>query len=131
MTEGYIVPAESTTAPTVEESLGYLVDGQTAINGNLALILNKLDAIFEGMSGIQMPDPDEPAAETIPTDLQPLYSGIATGAPSASAVNGAIGGASDFIPFNSILSSSGLGSLLGVLAGLCCAGWVLTRGRSG
>lgn len=131
VTEGYIVPEVTTTAPTMEESLSQLVGGQSEINGNLALILNKLDAIFEGMGGLSMPDPDEPTAETIPTDLQPLYSGIVTGAPSASAVNSAIGGASDFVPFGAILSSSGLGSLLGVLAGLCCAGWVLTRGRSG
>lgn len=128
VTEGYIVPEVTTTAPTVEETLSQLVGGQSEINGNLALILNKLDAIFEGMSGLSMPDPDTPEAQTIPVDLQQFYSGIATGAPSASAINDYSGGAS-LIPFSAILSASGLGGLFGLLVGIACAGWVLTRGR--
>ena len=131
VSDGYIVPQPPETTPDYSGQLDSISGGISANGTLLQQILAKLDLIYQRMQSNGLPNPSLTPAQTMPRDLQQYYTGIATGAPSVSAVNGAIGGASDFIPFGSVLSSSGLGSLLGVLAGLCCAGWVLTRGRTG
>lgn len=131
VTDSYIIPQPETTAPNYSGQLSDIYDGIGANTTLLQAILAKLDLIYQQMQNSGLPSPTLTPAQTIPPTLQQYYTGIASGAPSVSAVNSAIGGASDFIPLGAILSSSGLGSLLGVLAGLCCAGWVLTRGRSG
>lgn len=123
VTDGYVIPDSGGGSGSSPDYTDILNQNNTL----LQQILLKLNAIYDKMGY----NPDLTSAQTMPRDLQQYYSGVATGAPSVSAVNGAIGGASDFIPFSSVLSSSGLGSMLGVLAGLCCAGWVLTRGRTG
>ena len=131
VSDGYIVPQPPETTPDYSGQLDSISGGISANGTLLQQILAKLDLIYQRMQSNGLPNPSLTPAQTMPRDLQQYYTGVATGAPSVSAVNGAIGGASDFIPFSSVLSSSGLGSLLGVLAGLCCAGWVLTRGRTG
>lgn len=126
VTDGYVIPQPETTSPDYS---GQLSDIQTGIDANTTLlqqILAKLDLIYQKMQGELNPSLD--SAQTIPHDLQQYYSGIASGAPSASAINNYSGGAS-LIPFSSILSASGLGGLFGLLVGIACAGWVLTRGR--
>lgn len=136
LTDGYNAPA-ITTAPIdyspvlsdINSGVGDININLNGVNNRLDAILQKLDAIYARMAQ-NMPNPSLSPAQTISTDLQQYYSGIASGAPSASAINDYTGGAS-IIPFSSILSASGLGGLFGVLVGVACAGWVLTRGRGG
>lgn len=136
LTEDYVAPS-ITTAPVdyspilsdINSGVGDINININASNNKLDAILQKLDAIYARMAQ-NMPNPSLSPAQTLSTDLQQYYSGIASGAPSASAINDYTGGAS-IIPFSSILSASGLGGLFGVLVGVACAGWVLTRGRGG
>lgn len=137
LTEDYVTP-DITTAPVdyspilsdMNIKLDYINIDIEETNSRLYDIQQKLNAIYEKMVENGLPNPTLTPASTIPRDLQQYYSGIASGAPSASAINDFAGGA-EIIPFSSILSASGLGGLFGVLVAVACAGWVLTRGRGG
>lgn len=130
VTDGYIIPQPETTSPDYSGQLSDIYEGIGANTTLLQAILAKLDLIYQQMQNSGLPSPTLTPAQTIPHDLQQYYSGIASGAPSASAINEYSGGAA-LIPFSSILSASGLGGLFGLLVGIACAGWVLTRGRGG
>lgn len=130
VTDGYVLPEIETTAPNYSEQLDDISSGIGANTSLLQQILAKLDLIYQKMQQETGYNPSLTPASTIPRDLQQYYSGVASGAPSASAINDYTGGAS-IIPFSSILSASGLGGLFGVLVAVACAGWVLTRGRGG
>lgn len=136
LTEGYIAPSITTAPVDYSPVLSDINSGVSDINVNLSGVNSRLDAILQKLDAIyarmaqNMPNPSLTTANTIPRDLQQFYSGVASGAPSASAINDFAGGA-EIIPFSSILSASGLGGLFGVLVAVACAGWVLTRGRGG
>lgn len=129
VTDGYVLPDVPTTAPDYSGQLDSIITQGAANNTLLQQILAKLDLIYQRMQQ-QGYNPTLTPAATIPRDLQQYYTGIATAAPSASAINAAAGGGA-LVPFSDILTASGLGQTFGLLVGLCCAGWVLTRGRSG
>lgn len=129
VTDGYVLPDVPTTAPDYSGQLDSIITQGAANNTLLQQILAKLDLIYQRMQQ-QGYNPTLTPAATIPRDLQQYYTGIATAAPSASAINAAAGGGA-LVPFSDILTASGLGQVFGLLVGLCCAGWVLTRGRSG
>lgn len=127
VTDGYVLP-DVTTDIDYTQQLDDIIAGQSANTTLLQQILAKLDLIYQKMQGGL--NPSLTPAQTIPHDLRQYYTNIVTGAPSASKINEYAGGAA-LIPFSSILSASGLGGLFGLLVGIACAGWVLTRGRGG
>lgn len=122
VTDGYVIPDDSPSG-----SYPDYTDILTENNTILQQILVKLNQIYERMQTL---DPTLTPAQTLPRDLESIYSGINSGIPDSGALQDSARGMS-VVPFSDILSISGLGGTFGLLVGLCCAGWVLTRGRGG
>lgn len=138
ITEGYYSPDITTTTlpeymPILSEMrlrLDYINIDLEETNERLRLIQAQLQAIYNRMLEDGEISPDLVPAATIPRILDQYYSGIVSGAPSASGISAGASGAS-IVPLSDIISVSGMGSVFGLLVGLCCAGWVLTTGRKG
>lgn len=138
LTEGYYSPDITTEyvpeyMPILSDMrlrLDYINIDLEEVNERLRAIQIQLQAIYERMLQDGVLSPDLIPAATIPRTLDQYYSGIASGAPSASGINaGASGGA--IVPLSDIITASGMSQIFGLLVGLCCAGWVLTTGRKG
>lgn len=122
VTDGFVIPSTDTDLTLSE------------INANTDKIVTQLDIVIQKLNDIiakmQTLNPTLTPAQTLPRDLESIYSGINSGIPDSGALQDSARGMA-IVPFSDILSISGLGSTFGLLVGLCCAGWVLTRGRGG
>lgn len=122
VTDGYVIP-DDTPSGSYPDYTNILTENNTI----LQQILVKLNQIYDRMQTL---NPTLTPAQTLPRDLDSIYSGINSGIPDSGALQDSARGMA-IVPFSDILSISGLGSTFGLLVGLCCAGWVLTRGRGG